>query len=73
MDEITTRLEYLEAKRDKITARMKQLNRYASGINKNPFYCKLRDELYKTDLEIIDLKEKQKHESKKETTPGQDI
>lgn len=60
MDEITTRLEHLEAKRNEITARMKKMNRYDSG-NNNPFYIKLRDELYKIDLEIIDLKEKQKH------------
>lgn len=73
MDETKTRLEQLEAKRNEITAQMKKMNRYTSGINNNPFYCNLRDELYKTDLEIIDLKEKQKHESKTQTTPGQDI
>lgn len=61
MDDITTRLEELEAKRNEITAEMKHLNRYTSGVNNNPFYIKLKDKLYKIDLEIIDLKEKQKH------------
>ena len=61
MDETSKRLDYLEAKRNEITARMKEINRYTSGINKNPFYCKLRDELYQIDLEIIDIEEKLKH------------
>ena len=61
MDETSKRLDYLEAKRNEITAKMKEINRYVSGINKNPFYCKLRDELYQIDLEIIDIEEKLKH------------
>lgn len=68
MDEITTRLEELEAKRSEITAEMKKINKYVTETN-NPFYCKLRAKLYKIDLEIIDLKEKQKLESEMQKGP----